>query len=75
MIRCRTRLAAPGAGGWFPLPPRGGKGRPLSRTAVPGAGEGAGGRYFTAARWTVRVAALATAFNEAVTISLSIPAP
>jgi len=31
--------------------------------------------YFPAARWVARVAALATAFNEAVTISLSMPTP
>jgi hypothetical protein len=31
--------------------------------------------YFPVARWVARVAALATAFSEAVTMSLSMPTP
>jgi len=33
------------------------------------------GYYFAAAFWVARVAALATAFREAVTMSLSMPTP
>jgi len=43
--------------------------------APPRAAEGMGGVYFPADCRTARVAALATAFNEAVTISLSMPTP
>ena len=41
----------------------------------PLAGEGVREGYFAAAFWVARVAALATAFKEAVTMSLSMPTP
>jgi hypothetical protein len=44
--------------------------RPLERR---GSGYAIG--YFAAAFWVARVAALATAFKEAVTMSLSMPTP
>jgi hypothetical protein len=41
----------------------------------PACGEGVREGYFAAAFWVARVAALATALKEAVTMSLSMPTP